>query len=851
MGAHLRLNSRQETSRGQWLWTCGRFAVVCSLAATAAHAAQPGETTQAQERRILIEPSAPADPGAPTRLNTTGRALTLTVPARDGAIYLGDVVILIDTDDRITFSAPRLFDLLSNVLNPDVLDNMRAQFAGSTTITPVDLAQYGIAIRYNPQALALDLEIPSERRATRTIQVSPLDHSRIGEFVQPAGVSAALNVRGNADYQWEGAGDGFQAPVMFVDGAVRLGGPVFESEAIWSPGGSGTDFQRLGSRAVIDDVDSLLRITAGDLEPIGRGFQSVPEIAGLSLFRSYSTLAPQQIIRPRGDRMFQLDRPSTVEVLVNGQSVRRLQLDPGTYDLRDLPFTQGSNDIRLAVIDDTGRTEILRFNVFLDQSQLARGLTEFGVYAGVLAPLGFEGPDYSDDFAVSGFIRHGLSDYVTLGGNIQADESVRMAGIEGVFGTVFGTIGGNLSLSDVDGRGTGWASRVTFQRLIQRAGGQSDSLTLFFESRSRDFGPLGVFLPDNPFRWEVGGGYSHAFTDDLYGGLDARLSRGRDDQRDLGTVRGTLGWRVNDRMSVTGDLRYERDNVGERVAGLVSLTVRVGRRSSVRAEYDTRFDRARASFNTVGGQGVGSYNVAADVERSNLGSGVNAVGNYYANQAELGVSHFGTFDDDFGSSTSQRTSFRFASSLAIADGAVSIGRPIYDSFAIVRGHEDLKGAEVLVDPSPFGFTATTGVLGSATHPNLSSYSERTITINAPNAPAGFDLGSGSFRVFPPYRSGYNLMVGSDYNLTATGSLLNADGSPVSLLTGTATELAHPERAPVQLFTNREGRFGLFGLAPGRWRIEMLDDQRSVYVIDVPEDANGIVRLGELRPTPNP
>jgi outer membrane usher protein len=818
------------------------------LSSTDAYAGdQPGQTVQAQERRIVIEPQQSGDPAAPARLNTTGRPVTLTVPAKDGAVYLGDIIVTIDPADRIEFSAQRLLDLLSNIVDSDVLRTLQGNFAGRTALSPLDFEASGIRIRYNPRDLALELDISAERRASQSVQVSPLDRDRVGTFVQPADVSAYVNIRSNLDYLWNGADDGFQSPVFFMDGAARIGGVVAESEAIFSPGGNGEDFQRLGSRLVYDDTRNLVRWTAGDLQTITRGFQSAPDIAGLSIFRSYSVLQPQQIIRPRGDRSFRLDRSATVEVQVNGQIVRRLQLQPGVYNLRDFPFTQGANDIRLNILDDAGRSEILRFNVFLDQSQLAKGLTEFGLYAGVLAPPADFGPNYTDNPAITGFVRHGLSDFLTLGANVQADEETQMGGVEGVIATGFGTFAGNFSISNIDGAGAGRAVLVTFQRLIQRSGGRSDSLNLFVESRSRRFGVLGTLFPNNPFEWEAGGGYSHAFSDYVYGGVDGRYSSGRDAQPDVWNLRGTLGWRITDRVSFTGDVRYEQDNIGRRVAGLASLTVRLGRYSNLRADYDTRFNRARVSYNTFRGTGVGSYNVAADVERSDFGSGVNVVGNYYSNRAELGASHFGTFADDFGNSVNQRTSLRLATSLAFADGRFSIGRPIYDSFAVVRGHEALRNANILVEPSPFGYTANTGALNGATQPNLSSYAERTITIDAPSAPAGFDLGQGSFRVFPPYRSGYLLVVGSDYNVTAVGRLLNRDGEAISLLTGTATELARPEREAITIFTNRDGRFGATGLAPGRWRIRMNDDQRSTYIINVPRGGENILRVGDLRP----
>lgn len=835
------------------LRTGGRSFVIgltATLGAQPVLASQPGQALQAQERHVVIEPQGTATQPAPGRLNPTGRTVTLTVPAKDAAVYLGDIVITIDANDRVEFSAQRLLDLLSNVVDADVLRTLQGSFAGTATLRSSDFEASGIRIVYDPQELALKVDIAAERRATQNVQVSPLDRSPIGTFAAPAGFSSYVNVRGNLDYVSDGFDTGLSSPVFFLDGASRLGSIVVEAEALWDSGRRNHDFQRSGTRLIYDDQERLVRWSGGDLQPVGRGFQSAPDIAGISLFRSYSVLQPQRNIRPRGDRSFRLERPSTVEIQINGQIIRRLQLAPGNYDLRDFPFTQGANDIRLAILDDAGRRELLRFNVFLDQSQLASGLSEFGVYAGVLAPLNDTGPDYSDDFAFTGFYRRGITDYLTVGANAQADANSQLAGVEGVIATQIGTFSGNLSASRIDGFEHGFGGLATFQRLIQRAGGRTDSVNLSVEFRSRDFGALGTVIPFNPFRWEVGGGYSHAFNDALYAAVDGRYSKGRGDQRNIHNLRGTVGWRINPKLNFTLDSRWERDTFGSRVSALMSLTMRLGRYSTVRADYDTHFDRARLSYNTLRGQGVGAYNIAADVERSEFGTGLNLIANYFANRAELGISHFGNFENSLGSSTDQRTSFRFGSSLAHADGAFSIGRPIYDSFALVRPHPGLRGAAVLIEPTPYGYTAKSGKLGTALQPSLSSYAERTLTVDAPNAPPGADLGTGSFRLFPPYRSGYLLEVGSGYNITALGRLMNSDREPISLLTGKAIELAHPERPPVDLFTNREGRFGAVGLAPGRWRIEMADEDKSTYVIDIPQSAEGVLKLGDVTPQKN-
>lgn len=808
-------------------------------------------TAQAAEEAPVLASAAQGAPSAPAaraqRLNPTGRDIALTVPAKDGSVFLGDLPLTLRADDTINFPTQRVLQLIGNLLAPDVLETLQTRLAGKSEIGPADLAPTGIVANYDPQRLEMVFQIPVERRASRSLKVTPLDRERFGSMAKPEDFSAYLNLRSTFDLVEDGPQTGFGDPVLLLDGAVRLGPIVAESDAIWVPGSDGVDFQRLGSRLVYDDTQNLIRWSAGDLQTQSRGFQTAPDIAGISLFRSYSVLNPQQIIRPRGDRAFRLDRPSTVEVLVNGQQVRRLQLAPGNYNLRDFPFAQGANDIRLNVLDDTGRTEVLRFNVFLDQTQLGKGLSEFGFYAGVKAPLGVRGPDYSDDWIVSGYYRRGISDFLTLGANFQADADIKMGGIEAVFGTSFGTIGTQAAISDVKGLGSGYAIQGTFQRLIQRANGQADTLTLFAEHRSKKFAPVSFFLAENPYEYEVGGGYTHAFTDAVYAGFDARYSKGRGSNPDVENYRLLAGWRLSSTATLTAEGRYEKDSRGKEWSGFLSLTVRLGRFSSARADYDTRDNRARASFQTLHGSGVGSYNITGDIERSDLGAGINLNANYFTNRAELGLSHFGVYSNGFGKSLSQRTSFRLGTSLALAGGALSVGRPIYDSFAIVKPHRSLEEANVIVEPTPFGRAADTGVLGAGTMPSLSSYSERTIPVDVENAAPGTDIGQGSFRLYPPYRSGYVLEVGSDYHVTALGTMLDIDGEPVSLVSGRATELAHPERTAVSLFTNRQGRFGATGLAPGQWRLEMLDSKKSVFLINIPADAKGIVRLGDITP----
>ena len=794
----------------------------------------------------IPNPAAAANTARP--VNGSGHAIILTVPVMDASANLGDILLSVDASDRMTVSSGRLLALLSTVLKPDATEQLRQALATVPAIGPDDLTPLHYAMHYNPQTIALELTIPTAMRAARAIQLAPDDSRILGNFETPAQFSAYLNLRGSIDYVDEGAQPGLGTPALFFDGATRYRGVVLESQATWQPGVVGPDFQRRGTRLVYDDLPDLTRWTVGDLQTIARGFQSAPDIAGISLLRSYSALQPQSVARPTGLQSFSLERPSTVEVLVNGRLARRLRLDPGAYDLRDFPFVEGANDIRLNILDDAGRTQALDFNFFADSSQLAEGLSEFGYYAGIAAPPGIGGPQYSSDWRMTGFYRRGISNRLTLGANFQADRRTQMTGLEATFATPIGVFGSDLAASHSGDAGA-LASRLTYQGQWQHQDGTADMLNLSASLWSGRFSAVATITPDTPYSSELAAAYSHTFSPDFYAGIDLHYARARQPGADFFTNRINVGWRVTQSLALTADLLYQRDAGAGRdeAAFLLSVKMRLDPDSSARADVDSRDRMARLSYQMTHGEGAGAYNLAADAERTDTHTGFSGSADYSASMAELSADHTHSLGVN-GAMPDSRTALHIGTSLAFADGAISMGRPINDSFAIVSRHKSLGDAPVLLDPSPYGYTASTGVLGTATEPAMASYSEKTILIDAPDAPPGFDLGSGSFRLFPPYRSGYRLQVGSDYSVTVVGRLLDEAGAPLPLAAGTATELAQPQHAPIALFSNRDGRFGLAGVKPGRWRIAMSSNPARAYDLIVPADAVGAWKAGDLAPS---
>jgi outer membrane usher protein len=763
----------------------------------------------------------------------------------DGPAYLGDIQLDIDSDASISMDAHRLFDLLIPVLRPDALDALQREIGGQSTVVMAVLDRVGIAPSYDPQKIELGLDIPPSLRATRNIRVASLEREQFGDFATPATLSAFVNLRGSREF--EGGGDGGGNPVnLFVDAAARFHGVVFETQAFTQPESHGEKVRYLGSRLVIDDQANLVRWSIGDLRVSGHGFQSVPELLGISATRSYGVLQPQRVVRPTGRHAFRLDRPATVEIAVNGQVVRRMRLEPGAYDLRDFPFTHGLDETTVSIQDASGRIEILRTSTFVDQTQLAPGLSEFGLHAGVKAPLGIDGPAYSRDPQASGFYRRGLTDRVTVGANLIADGHTNMVGIESIAATPVGAVGVQLAGSHDATDGSGLASSLTFQGSLPRGLGRGDVLSFNAETRSRSFNPGVTSLPASPFKTRLTAGYSHAFTKAIQAGIDLRLIDGRGPGSDARSFRTTVNSQFARNAYLRSELEY-RDSKEERGFGFrLTAYALVGSQKSARAEYDSQTQVRRLTYQVMRGDGPGSFTASAALQDSPQGAGVDATANFLASSAEYGVTHFSTLDDSRGAPATSRSALHFATSAAFADGAISIGRPIYDSFAIVTRHPALRDASVFVDSTQVGYVAKTGMLGTATHPDINSYIAKTIVVDAPDDSRDVDLGAGAYRLLPPFRSGYRLQVGSEYSVTVIGRLLDSEGAPIPLAAGTASEHGDT-RAPLALFTNRDGRFGISGVRPGRWIITLQTDPPARFLIVVPDGASGAVKAGAIRP----
>jgi outer membrane usher protein len=827
----------------------GAAAVALTLAGSYAAGAGPAVPT------VTTGPA----PNKAAPLPTVAHPYHIILSLKDGYRYIGDVMAAISPDGTVALNSAQVLNLLKPLLNGESFEALTRALAGQKEAGLDDYAKAGIKVRYDSVQLQIVLDIPPGARLIQNLSVADLDHEIVGEVTRPANFSGFLNLRGSIDYVERGGETGIQDPLVLLDGAVRGAGTVLESEGQFEPGQKSGKLSRQGTRLVFDDDSHIMRWTLGDLRVLTDGFQGSRDMAGLSVMRLYDQLSPQMNVRPRGNRSFTLTQASTVQTFVNGQEVQQVRLDPGSYNAGNFPFVEGANDVRLLITDSSGKIESLNFSLFFDRAMLRSGLTEFGLFAGVASDAVTPNISYPNPKPLfTGFVRHGFSDYLMAGANVQADSKVQMGGFTGLWGSPLGTIGFDLAGSRNIYAGEGYAINLGFNRLYQDTGNfESQTISASFEMRSRNFSiisssdnPPGLdtskLLPNNPYLFEASASYGRSFGQYTYVQLDGSYAKGRDGKEDVGTIRSSAGYAMTTDTNFNVSVQYATGGFQQGWSAGIQLTYRFNDHSNSRAEYETQSNMRRLNYQTSVGRGTGAWNASGDVESTPGSVNFNGSADYAFNRAQVGASQAATYDLHGSSVKDVRTSLHAGSSVAFAEDSVALGRPIFDSFALFKAHPTLGDSRIVVEPSPEGELARSDLLGPAVLSDLGSHSLRTVAYDVPAAPAGYDIGSGSFRAVPPYRSGYEIIVGSDYSLMALGRLLDRNGEPVPLLAGQAVEQA-PGGKTVTLFTSRDGRFVAQGLRPGHWRIEMPTIPHATYDLVIEKGPTGLVQVGDLKP----
>lgn len=534
-------------------------------------------------------------------------------------------------------------------------------------------------------------------------------------------------------------------------------------------------FTRLNTTWSYSDPDRLMTYRAGDFISGGLSWTRPVFLGGIQAQRNFS-LRSDLVTLPLPSFGGTAAVPSTLEIYTQNVRTYSGDIQPGPFQVTNLPVFTGAGQAQVVLRDSLGRETTATLPFYASSMLLRQGLLDFSVEAGMARRnFGISSDDYDGHAMGVATARYGLSDKLTLEAHAEGGADLINGGIGAAF--LLGPYGaasmavagshhdgrtGSLVDASVEFGYDGWAVKAHMQRAfdgyedIASVTAQPvldpDDFTRFSAGvpRAVDQVTLSVPMPldfsslnlsythlksaEGDTNQIVGLSYSQAIfkRSTLYATAFADL----DDDSSYGVFAG-ISIPFNDDITASTGVEQGPDG----------LNVFADLAKSERAEDGS----------------IGWQLRTSEGETPNRSAAVSYRAPFARFQA--GAQQF---DKDF------RVTGQMDGAIAVAGGGVFATNRIDDAFAVVDvGTPDV---EVLHQNRPVGKTDSKGRILVT---GLNSYELNTVSIDPKNLPVDADVPTTKETVVPADRNGVVLKFGvSEAAQAALVTLVDASGTPL-------------------------------------------------------------------------
>jgi len=616
--------------------------------------------------------------------------------------------------------------------------------------------------------------------------------------------------------------NGLSEAGLSLGGQLLYGSVEHRSDGTWA---------RLMNNLTLDWRDKLTRIIVGDSTATSDSLGGVLTMGGLGVTRTFA-LDPYFIMLPFRQLSGTAMTPSTVEVYVNGQLVRREALPPGQFNLANVPLTTGSGETRVLIRDAFGNEQSMVSPYYLALGTLAKGLSDFSYN------LGFQRGSYGTKSWSYGepamLFRHriGVTDWLTVGGRVEGTQHTISGGPSAALRLPVGEL---AALVAVSGTNEPWnASAVT--------GTPATAPIACTKTSNPGFaGLLSYSYVKSKFNLQLGG----QVQSDCYVNLSLPMATDRqhfDITASTALVLSKVGivslqfqvaeWRDQgwkDRIILLANRTINRwlyafvtlgdtfqpgtSAVYETFAG---LSFNLGERTSASA---SRTDSWKGSGHT------GTDHV--DVQRSlpmGPGYGYRVVAEAGANAIEEANAQYqgahGRVEADYrrdgiAASDQSHATLTGSGGIVLIARDIFLTRPVQDSYALIQVpgvdgvHGTLSNQEV----------GTTNSKGNLLIPNLLQYYGNRVGIHDKDIPLEYNIEATEMTIAPPYRGGAVVRFPIRRVQSVSGMVVVEEGSE-SIVPGYGQMAVKVEGKPVESPLDEAGNFYLENVPPGSYSAEV-------------------------------
>lgn len=650
---------------------------------------------------------------------------------------------------------------------------------------------------------------------------------------------------------------------LTAEAGLRWGKYLFLSDGatLDRPDGS-RKFVRLMSNAIRDDREQLQRLVLGDFFTPARDFSVGANVGGLGLSKLYG-LNPYLVQYPTQSIRGNVALPSDLEIYVDGQRIRTERLSPGEFELQELVGHSGARSVQVVLRDSFGRVQQFNYDFYVSEQPLRQGLHEYSYNLGALRRnFGSASNDYGQA-AYSMFHRVGISSALTLG--------LRAEGTRELFN-------GGPSATVVLG-GLGVLNMAYARSRIAGHQGAAASLGYSYQSQDwtfglqarRDWGEFAVLsepIYATNRKHEIGASataqlgragwvsLAHNMLNTYPGRVSSQPSPAQPFamsvfERQRVTTLSYGVPLVSGRSSLTASLRHIKDSKGSRNEGFVGITFFPDRDHTVHANVRADSNKAHSESMQLTkhqpiGEGLG-YTVSADrfYDPAGTNSSQFRSSAQYNAPAALVRGEFNVLRQ--AGQVDHEHRLTVAGGLATVDNRVVPGRPVTESFALVKVGE-IPGVEVSVNGLPAGKTNAHGELFI---PSLHAHYDNDISIRPSDVPIDYAMERLRLKVAPSLRSGTVIAFDAVKMQAITGRLkYQTSAGTVPLENQLASFTMDGKRH--NLRTARGGEFYLENVKPGTYPAEANTPQgRCRFDLVIPRSDETFVELPDIvcRPAP--
>lgn len=751
------------------------------------------------------------------------------------------------TDITVAFSGSRISGInkqsLLSVLDKKLNQETKDKLHSLNDVIPLNtLHQLGFSTHYNPSTLTLSLSAQPELLSIAELSYSAEEHSVVLSKKAPWSVLSSIN------YQYLHTSEDKTSQLVDVNTAINVGantGVSFITSHHLFDDDKQQQFYRGDTYFSYANHHIPLKAQLGDISSAADGHMYSGQFAGLHLSPAYRQLQPQKNIAPISKQYFYLPQAAEVDILVNGFLLTKTRLNAGRYNLSELPMIAGENNVEIVATYGSGEQHRFTFNEFFNPNLLKAGHNDYDLAIGVPSSINQNEYRYGTTAVINGFYKYGVNQQFTTG-------------INGSYSGK-GHILGFSALSQFDKFGL--HARVSHGQ--DQFGVQGYALSLnsehFVWGKQPSSGPNLRFSYDkrhkfNASHWQP---FSQSLTEQRLGinytmqisaKVDANISLNRHinaEQASYDSGQVNVNWRLGE-FRLTANYKYNQlptalDADSQRFSINISWnSFNPNYDLQSRIDYRQRQQKWVGRFNTLNRNHVNTtgYDLSIDhqPERQHIEAGISH------NMTGLRVSS-AIIHNQNDVSDSQTFKTNLSSSVAIVNGRFGVGNNIQTPFAIVHKHPSLNSANVAINPSitkqgRYQAQSYNGISGLV---NLGvPYIESQVSVKVDNAPLGYDLGDGIYKITADSLSAYEINIGSDSAYTVIGSLNFAENKPVALLRGVI--LYGEKQWPI--FTNKKGRFVAEGLATGRYKI-IVNNQQGYFEVTEQPQGGRLIRIGNV------